>query len=211
MVMTMGGRVAEEIIFGKITTGAQNDLEKITAMAYAMVVDYGMSEEIGYVSFNVSGKTEQPQFDKPYADDMARRIDIEVKRIIDDVRVQTRQLLDERADKLEELAQALLEKEVLNENDLKALLGERPYPHHDAHGVTAEGEPVNASSTAAPAASEGDGLPDSPPRSGGELAEDETAPERLGPSPTMGPSGGDGAPGDLPADDGPATSDETAA
>ena len=78
-------------------------------------------------------------------------------------------------------------------------------------GVTAEGEPVNASSTAAPAASEGDGLPDSPPRSGGELAEDETAPERLGPSPTMGPSGGDGAPGDLPADDGPATSDETAA
>ena len=67
---------------------------------------------------------EQPQFDKPYSDDMARRIDIEVKRIIDDVRVQTRQLLDERADKLEELAQALLEKEVLNENDLKEVLGE---------------------------------------------------------------------------------------
>jgi len=207
MVMTMGGRVAEEIIFGKITTGAQNDLEKITAMAYAMVVDYGMSEEIGYVSFNVSGKTDQPVFDKPYSDDMARRIDIEVKRIIDDVRVQTRQLLDERADKLEELAQALLEKEVLNENDLKALLGERPYVRHDAHGVTAEGEPVNpthASSTPPSAAAEGDGLPD-------ELAEAETPPEPLGPSPTMGPSSGDGAPGDLPADDAQAPSDETAA
>ncbi|GAB5535605.1 MAG: ATP-dependent zinc metalloprotease FtsH [Rubricoccaceae bacterium] len=202
MVMTMGGRVAEEIIFGKITTGAQNDLEKITAMAYAMVVDYGMSEEIGYVSFNVSGKTDQPQFDKPYSDDMARRIDIEVKRIIDDVRVQTRQLLDERADKLEELAQALLEKEVLNENDLKALLGERPYPHHEGHGVTAEGEPVNASSMPTSAAAEGDGLPD-------ELADGETPSEPLGPSPTMGPSGGDGAPSDL--DDGPTQPDETAA
>ena len=204
MVMTMGGRVAEEIIFGQITTGAQNDLEKITAMAYAMVVDYGMSEEIGYVSFNVSGKSDQPQFDKPYSDDMARRIDIEVKRIIDDVRVQTRQVLDERAADLERLAQALLEKEVLNENDLKEILGERPYPTHDSHGVTAEGEPVNPSQleTASPAA-EGDGLPD-------ELANAGT-PDPLGPSPTMGPSGGDGAPGDLSAGDEPAKPDETAA
>ena len=59
MVMTMGGRVAEELIFGRITTGAQNDLEKITKMAYAMVVDYGMSDEIGYVSFNLSGNKDQ--------------------------------------------------------------------------------------------------------------------------------------------------------
>ena len=144
MVMTMGGRVAEEIIFGKITTGAQNDLEKITKMAYAMVVDYGMSEEIGYVSFNVSGNQDQPMFDKPFSDDLARRIDIEVRRIIDDVRAQTRRLLEERHEKLEELAQALLEKEVLNENDLKALLGPRPYARnpHDP-GVTAEGAPAN--------------------------------------------------------------------
>ena len=146
MVMTMGGRVAEEIIFGQITTGAQNDLEKITKMSYAMVVDYGMSEEIGYVSFNMSGQQDQPVFDKPFSDDLARRIDAEVKRIIDDVRVQTRALLEERAAELEALAQALLEKEVLNENDLKDVLGERPYkrPRHDEPGVTAEGEPVNA-------------------------------------------------------------------
>ena len=145
MVMTMGGRVAEEIIFGQITTGAQNDLEKITKMAYAMVVDYGMSEEIGYVSFNLSGKQDQPVFDKPFSDDLARRIDAEVKRIIDDVRAQTRVLLEERGDELEALAQALLDKEVLNENDLKDVLGERPYkrPRHDEPGVTAEGEPVN--------------------------------------------------------------------
>ena len=156
MVMTMGGRVAEEIIFGQITTGAQNDLEKITKMAYAMVVDYGMSEEIGYVSFNLSGQQDQPQFNKPFSDDMARRIDAEVKRIIDDVRAQTRVLLDERADEMERLAQALLEKEVLNENDLREVLGERPYARNDHDpGVTAEGEPVNLPPGPA---SEGDGV-----------------------------------------------------
>ena len=171
MVMTMGGRVAEEIIFGQITTGAQNDLEKITKLAYAMVVDYGMSEEIGYVSFNLSGQSDQPVFDKPFSDDLARRIDIEVKRIIDDVRSQTRVLLDERADEMERLAQALLEKEVLNENDLKEILGERPYtrPEHEA-GVTAEGEPVNLPPGPAAPRSEGDGLAgepelDTPPES----------------------------------------------
>ncbi|MGB3541856.1 ATP-dependent zinc metalloprotease FtsH [Rubrivirga sp.] len=160
MVMTMGGRVAEEIIFGQITTGAQNDLEKITKMAYAMVVDYGMSEEIGYVSFNLSGQKDQPVFDKPFSDDLARRIDIEVKRIIDDVRVQTRAVLEERGDKLEDLAQALLEKEVLNENDLKEVLGPRPYKRntYDA-GVTAEGEPV----TPPHGGLEGDGLASDPP------------------------------------------------
>ena len=165
MVMTMGGRVAEEIQFGRITTGAQNDLEKITKMAYAMVVDYGMSEEIGYVSFNLSGNKDQPQFDKPYSDDLARRIDEEVKRIINDVREQTRDLLEERRDEFERLARVLLEKEVLNENDLRAVLGERPYKRktHEP-GVTAEGEPVNA--PPAGPASEGDGvaLPPEPVR-----------------------------------------------
>ncbi|MEM6288463.1 MAG: ATP-dependent zinc metalloprotease FtsH [Bacteroidota bacterium] len=185
MVMTMGGRVAEEIIFGKITTGAQNDLEKITKMAYAMVIDYGMSEEIGYVSFNLSGQRDQPMFDKPFSDDLARRIDTEVKRIIDDVRAQTRTLLEERGAELENLAQALLEKEVLNENDLKEVLGERPYkrPSYEA-GVTAEGEPVSPGSASGPdePASEGDGVADGKP-------------DPLGPSDPMGPTeaGGDGA------------------
>ncbi len=59
MIMAMGGRVAEEIIFGRISAGAQNDLERITAMAYAMVVDYGMSEKIGYISYNLSGRGDQ--------------------------------------------------------------------------------------------------------------------------------------------------------
>ncbi|MDA0378384.1 MAG: ATP-dependent zinc metalloprotease FtsH [Bacteroidetes bacterium] len=136
MIMAMGGRVAEEIVFGMISTGAQNDLERITAMAYAMVVDYGMSEKLGYISFNISGRADQgPVFDKPYSDHTARLIDEEVKSIIDEVRQAARAMLEKHADKLEELAQALLKKEVLGPKDLIELLGERPHGEYvDIHG-----------------------------------------------------------------------------
>jgi cell division protease FtsH len=144
MVMTMGGRVAEELVFGKISTGAQNDLERITRLSYAMVVDYGMSEAVGYVSFNVSGRDNEPVFDKPYSETTATLIDGEVKALIGEVRIQTRRLLEEKRDRLEALAQALLTKEVLNENDLLELLGPRPFKKegHDIP-VNAEGEIVN--------------------------------------------------------------------
>ena len=137
MIMAMGGRVAEEIIFGQISTGAQNDLERITAMAYAMVVDYGMSEKIGYISFNLSGRGDQgPMFDKPYSDETARLIDEEVKRIIDEVRQAARKLLEQYQDKLEDMAQALLKKEVLGPKDLLELLGERPHGEYvDVHST----------------------------------------------------------------------------
>ncbi len=128
MTMAMGGRVAEEIIFGRISTGAQNDLERITKMSYAMVVDYGMSERIGYVSFNISTRaSEGPVFDKPYSDDTAYMIDQEVKAIIEDVRERARRILEEKRDKLEEMAQALLVKELLGPKDLVEMLGKRPY------------------------------------------------------------------------------------
>ena len=128
MTMAIGGRVAEEIVFGRISTGAQNDLERITKMAYAMVVDYGMSERIGSVSFNLSGSAnEGPVFDKPYSDETAWIIDEEVRRIIDEVRERARKLLTDRSDMLEAMAQALLEKEVLGPRDLVEILGERPY------------------------------------------------------------------------------------
>ena len=128
MTMAIGGRVAEEIVFGKISTGAQNDLERITKMAYAMVVDYGMSERVGYVSFNLSGRNgESPMFDKPYSETTARIIDEEVKIIIDEVRRSAHALLEEKRHKLDEMAQALLEKEVLGPKDLVEILGERPH------------------------------------------------------------------------------------
>ena len=142
MVMAMGGRVAEEIIFGQISTGAQNDLERITAMAYAMVVDYGMSEKIGYVSFNMSRSgNEGPVFSKPYSDQTATIIDEEVKSIIDGVRVRARVLLEQHADKLEAMAVALLDKEVLGPKELVEILGTRPHGEY----VEYEGKPAKES------------------------------------------------------------------
>jgi cell division protease FtsH len=144
MVMTMGGRVAEEIVFGRISTGAQNDLERITRLAYAMVVDYGMSEEMGYISYNLSARENEPFLDKPYSETTATLIDSEVKSLIADVRAQTRGLLEEKREMLETLAQALLSKEVLNETDLTVILGPRPFPPRETGEVPvdAEGEPV---------------------------------------------------------------------
>ncbi len=140
MVMMMGGRVAEEIIFGRITTGAQNDLERITAMAYAMVVDYGMSERIGYVSFNMRKRSEGMSFDKPYSESTATAIDEEVRSLIDDVRVKARELLTEKGELLERMAQALLDKEVLGPRDLVELLGERPYGKYIDFGVSGDSD-----------------------------------------------------------------------
>ena len=128
MTMMIGGRVAEEIVFGQITTGAQNDLERITKMAYAMVVDYGMSEEIGLVSFNLSKRSEDgPMFDKPYSDATAEQIDREVRALIQEVRERARRMLTERRETLEAMAQALLDREVLGPADLVDILGERPH------------------------------------------------------------------------------------
>jgi len=128
MTMAVGGRVAEEIVFGKISTGAQNDLERITKMAYAMVADYGMSERIGYVSFNLSGRSsESPLFEKPYSEMTARIIDEEVKVLIDEVRKEAQALLKKKRNKLDELAHALLDKEVLGPKELVEILGKRPY------------------------------------------------------------------------------------
>jgi cell division protease FtsH len=156
MIMAMGGRVAEEIIFGKISTGAQNDLQRITKMAYAMVADFGMSEKIGYVSYNLAKQDEQPLAGKPYSDATGRIIDEEVKAIIDDVRAKTKALLEDKAAELEELAQALLEQEVLSEKDLIQILGERPYARSShVAPVTAEQEPADASPSPSTASAEG--------------------------------------------------------
>jgi cell division protease FtsH len=133
MTMMLGGRVAEEIVFGSITTGAQNDLERVTKMAYAMVVDYGMSERVGQVSFNLSNRDEDtPMFDKPYSESTAQIIDEEVKVIIDDARERARKMLTARRDTLDRMAEALLEREVLGAQELLNLLGERPHGEYVA-------------------------------------------------------------------------------
>jgi cell division protease FtsH len=123
--MTLGGRAAEEIVFGKISTGAQNDLERITKLAYAMVTMYGMNKNVGNVSFN------DPQgeygFGKPYSDKTAEMIDVEVRTLISEVYEQTKELLTQHREGLEKIAQALLQKEIIFQSDLEELLGKRPF------------------------------------------------------------------------------------
>ncbi len=125
MCMTMGGRVAEDITFGKISTGAQNDLERITKLSYAMVSIYGMNKKVGQVSFH--DPQNEYNFSKPYSEKTAELIDTEVRELLNDVYAKTKALLLENQEGLEKLAQKLLEKEILFQTDLEEILGKRPF------------------------------------------------------------------------------------
>jgi cell division protease FtsH len=128
MCMAFGGRAAEEIVFGKISTGALADLERITKMAYSMVTIYGMNKEIGHMSFYDS-KASDYSFQKPYSEATAERIDREVKGIITAAFERTRKLLIEHREHLDIVAQELLEKEIIFQSDLERLIGKRPFDH----------------------------------------------------------------------------------
>ncbi|GEM68755.1 ATP-dependent zinc metalloprotease FtsH [Sphingobacterium mizutaii NBRC 14946 = DSM 11724] len=125
MCMTMGGRVAEDITFGRISTGAQNDLERITKLAYAMTAVYGMNHKVGNVSFRDSSG--DSQFQKPYSDQTAELIDDEVRVLISEVYDRTKKLLMDKQDGLIKIAEKLLEKEILFQADLEEILGKRPF------------------------------------------------------------------------------------
>jgi len=124
----LGGRVAEEIVFGEISTGAQNDLERVTDIAYSMVAIYGMSEKLGYLSFADTSNAflQGIGIEKRYGSEIAHLIDAEVKRIVDEAHEATRKLLTEKRDKLEQMAQELLKREVLTYKDIENILGKRP-------------------------------------------------------------------------------------
>ncbi|MBX2947219.1 MAG: ATP-dependent zinc metalloprotease FtsH [Cyclobacteriaceae bacterium] len=126
MCMAFGGRAAEDIVFGKISTGALSDLERITKMAYSMVTIYGMNPEIGNLSYYDS-KASDYAFQKPYSDSTAQRIDEEVKKIIDECYKRTKDLLSHHREHLEVIAKELLEKEILFQADLERLIGKRPF------------------------------------------------------------------------------------
>lgn len=131
MCMTMGGRVAEDIVFGKISTGAQNDLERITKLSYAMVTIYGMNNIIGNVSFH--DPHNEYNFNKPYSEKTSEMIDTEVRKLISQVYDRTKQLLTEKREGLEMLAQKLIEKEILFQADLEEILGKRPFDHRTTY------------------------------------------------------------------------------
>ena len=124
----LGGRIAEKIVFGKISTGAQNDLERITNLAYAMVAEYGMSDELGYISLRDSNNPENSYgFNRKYSPETSNKIDLAVREIIQTNYDRTYELLTKYRDKLEALAQSLLEKEVVDHYALRELLGDRPH------------------------------------------------------------------------------------
>jgi cell division protease FtsH len=131
MCMTLGGRVAEDITFGKISTGAQNDLERITKLAYAMVTIYGMNDKVGNISFNDTQG--EYQFNKPYSEKTSELIDAEVRNQITLMYDRTKKLLTDKHEGLEKLANKLLEKEILFQSDLEEILGKRPFDHRTTY------------------------------------------------------------------------------
>ena len=126
----MGGRAAEEVFFGRISTGALSDLEKVTKMAYAMVSMYGLSKEIGNISYYDSSG-QQSGFTKPYSEERAQLIDKEVSRILEEEYTRAKEVLTSNKDKVEKLGAELLEKEVIFKADLETIFGARKWKSYE--------------------------------------------------------------------------------
>ncbi len=131
MCMTLGGRAAEDVMLGKISTGAQNDLEKVTKMAYNMTAVYGLNQKIGLLSFPKG----ENDFKSPYSEDTARMIDEEVRDLVEKAYVRTVALVREKKSVVESLAKALLDKEVLQRHDLVKVMGERPFKYEGQQNI----------------------------------------------------------------------------
>jgi len=125
MCMALGGRVAEALTFDRITTGAEDDLRRVTEMAYKQIVTYGMNDRVGPLSFPLKKNTDFAK--KPYSDKLARMIDEEASRLIKNAYQRTEEILKKNEILLDELATTLLKKEVLNHDDLVEILGTAPY------------------------------------------------------------------------------------
>ncbi|WVQ78486.1 hypothetical protein IAT38_000572 [Cryptococcus sp. DSM 104549] len=130
MCMTLGGRVSEEIFFGRITTGAQDDLQKITKMAFEVCANYGMDPAIGPISYG--GREQQGEgFQKPFSESTAEMLDRAVKKMVVDAHTRTTELLTKHKAEVEKVAALLLSKEVITREDMRLLLGPRPFANKD--------------------------------------------------------------------------------
>ena len=127
MCATMGGRAAEKVIFNNISTGALSDLEKVTKQARAMVTVYGLNDKLGNITYyDSSGQTDY-NFSKPYSEETARTIDQEISIMIEAQYQRAISILEENKDKLNQLANILIEKEVIFKDDLETIFGKRPF------------------------------------------------------------------------------------
>jgi AFG3 family protein len=123
--MTLGGRASEEIFFGKISTGASNDLQQITRIAYSMITVYGMNDKVGNISYY--DPNQENTFTKPFSEETGKMIDEEARKLIDIAYIRTKKLLTEKKGDVEKLAKELLKTEVLFKSDVEALIGKRPF------------------------------------------------------------------------------------
>jgi AFG3 family protein len=140
--MTLGGRASEDIFFGKISTGASNDLQQITKIAYSMITVYGMNDKVGNISFY--DPQQENYFTKPYSEETGKMIDEEVRKLIDTAYERTKKLLTDKKGDVEKLAKELLKKEVLFKSDVEALIGKRPYEEKKVLDIKEEVEPKDA-------------------------------------------------------------------
>jgi cell division protease FtsH len=127
MCATMGGRAAEKVVFDMISTGALSDLEKVTKQARAMVTIYGLNEKLGNVTYYDSSGQNEYNFSKPYSEETALVIDKEISNLIEGQYQRAIKILEENKEKLNQLADILIEKEVIFKDDLEAIFGKRPF------------------------------------------------------------------------------------
>jgi AFG3 family protein len=145
MCVMLGGRISESMFFDSITTGAQDDLQKVTKLAYAQVTTYGMNDKVGPVSFH--DPQNDQQFQKPFSEHTGTLIDNEARTLVTEAYERTTTLLNEKKADIEKVAQLLLEKEVLTREDMERLLGKRPFVEHTVYDeyVRRKEHQVNAS------------------------------------------------------------------
>jgi cell division protease FtsH len=137
MCATMGGRAAEKVVFDKISTGALSDLEKVTKQARAMVTIYGLNEKLGNITYYDSSGQSEYNFSKPYSEETAQVIDKEINGLIENEYQRAIQILTDNKDKLVQLADILIEKEVIFKDDLEAIFGKRPFEKEEEE-ITSE-------------------------------------------------------------------------
>ncbi|MBQ8307592.1 MAG: peptidase M41, partial [Alistipes sp.] len=147
MASILGGRVSEQLTFGHLSTGALNDLERVTKQAYAMVAYYGMSDKVGTLSFYDSTGQSDMGFTKPYSEQTAQQIDIEAKSLIEEAYRMAEEVLTSHADGLKELAELLLEREVVFTEDVERIFGKRK---KDLEAATSAEQPEQAPSAEQP-------------------------------------------------------------
>jgi len=148
MCSALGGRAAEEIIFGKISTGALSDLEKITKQAYAMITIYGLNEKIGNISYYDSTGANEYGFTKPYSEKTAQTIDEEVSKMVEAAYARAKDILSKNKPLLKQLAEKLLEKEVIFKEDLETIFGKRPFDKEEEVSVATIAEKPSLNGTA---------------------------------------------------------------